>query len=487
MKRIALLIGNAIYPGSSLKNPVNDAKAVQERLTELGFETLIRTDATNKDMEDGLNDFSSLLSSFEVSLFFFAGHGMQIKGENYLTAVNTNFDNEIEAKYSSLPLNKVIEVMENGTKQMDIIMLDACRNNPFGRKWRGLDSRGLAPVYAPKGMIIGYATSPGQIAFDGEGENGAYTNAFLQHVSTPDITIEDLFKRVRNTLSSSTRGSQISWEHTSLMGDFCFNSSSVTDELLPVYSETALADSGFTPHSSNIALELIGALKSHNWYIQNPVFPKISQENLEQFNKDELFVLGRNIYQAADGTADSAISYLKNLQTNLSKLDEKINFNLLNGMLYEVYFDSTGVFRTIAKVYVLDRIFQIEESDQFKNSFYFIKHNLKPYFKNLFYIPSSAKEISIDVSTIENEEDSVVVNGVYFEGDNVLFDQTGNDYFDPEKDHFVRSLTVDELKEELSNALITPSFRLKVNFINNDVETKMVLAPYRMNIKRLAK
>ena len=80
-----------------------------------------------------------------------------------------------------------------------------------------------------------------------------------------------------------------------------------------------------------------------------------------------------------------------------------------------------------------------------------------------------------------------MVNGVFFEGDNVLFDQTGNDYFDPEKDHFVRSLTVDELKEELSNALITPSFRLKVNFINNDVEKKMVLAPYRMNIKRLAK
>lgn len=259
MNKIALIFGNAKYPDSPLRNPVNDADAVQERLTRLGFKTVKRTDATNKEMEEGLNIFSSHLNSCEVALFFFAGHGMQISGKNYLTAIDTNFDKEIDAKYSSLPLDKVIEIMEDGTNQTDIIMLDACRNNPYERRWRGIDSRGLAPVYAPKGMIIGYATSPGQVAYDGDGENGAYTDAFLKHLSTPDINIEDLFKRVRNTLSSSTRGRQISWEHTSLMGDFYFNYSFVTDELLPEYSEKAIAEAGFTPHSSDNLL-LTGSL-----------------------------------------------------------------------------------------------------------------------------------------------------------------------------------------------------------------------------------
>jgi uncharacterized caspase-like protein len=117
MNKIALIIGNATYLDSPLRNPVNDADAVQERLRRLGFKTIKRTDATNKEMEEGLNKFSSRLNSCEVALFFFAGHGMQIKGKNYLTAVDTNFDKEIDAKYSSLPLDQVIEIMENGTSQ----------------------------------------------------------------------------------------------------------------------------------------------------------------------------------------------------------------------------------------------------------------------------------------------------------------------------------------------------------------------------------
>jgi len=237
MNKIALIIGNAAYPESQLDNPVNDAEAIGEKLKRLGFETILRTDATNKVMEEALADFASNLATRDVALFFFAGHGMQIDGRNYLTAINTNFGREIDAKYSSIPLDKVIEPMENGSNKTDIIILDACRTNPYERRWRGVDSRGLAPVYAPKGMIIGYATSPGQVAYDGDGHNGAYTDAFLRHVSTPDITIEDLFKRVRNTLSSSTHGRQISWEHTSLMGDFYFNYSFATEELVAEYGE----------------------------------------------------------------------------------------------------------------------------------------------------------------------------------------------------------------------------------------------------------
>jgi uncharacterized caspase-like protein len=132
---------------------------------------------------------------------------MQIDGENYLAAVDTDGTDEIAAKHSSLALNRVIEVMEKSGCSTSIIVLDACRNNPFERAWtRSMESRGLAPVYAPRGTLIAFATSPGQTASDGRGRNGAYTAALLQHMTTPDCSIETMFKRVRNTLSAATKG-----------------------------------------------------------------------------------------------------------------------------------------------------------------------------------------------------------------------------------------------------------------------------------------
>ena len=176
-------------------------------------------------MDEALKDFASELSGAEVGLFFFAGHAMQISGENFLTAIDTDFDSETDAKYSSLRLNKVIEVLEKGDNATSVIILDACRNNPYERRWRGGEHLGLAPVYAPKGTIIAYATSPGQTASDGDNKNGAFTSVLLTHIDNQNLTIEDLFKRVRNTLSAMTSGKQTSWEHTSLMGDFFFNPS----------------------------------------------------------------------------------------------------------------------------------------------------------------------------------------------------------------------------------------------------------------------
>lgn len=377
--------------------------------------------------------------------------------------------------------------MERGSNRTDIIMLDACRTNPYERKWRGTESRGLAPVYAPKGMIVGYATSPGQVAYDGDGTNGAYTSAFLRHVSTPDTTIEDLFKRVRNTLSSSTRGRQISWEHTSLMGDFYFNYSLVSGESIPEYGEDALADSNYQPHSSNTAREILGGLRSHNWHKQNPAISEITPTNLRQFKKDELFVLGRNIYQAACGTAANALSYLENVQTRLGDLGASVGFHVLNGMLFEIFFDSEGRFRADPKSTELDSVFQLEESELFQDSFEFIGQVLRPYLKNLFYVPSSGRGISVDVSSTDHEGDLKAVDGVYFEGDNVLYDDSGEDYFDPSNDDaYLQKKSRSKMKEELSVVMVVPSYRLKVNFPNLDDGVDQLLTPYGMNIKRLS-
>lgn len=487
MNRVALIIGNEAYPDSPLTNPVNDAQAVGDKLDRLGFGTLIHTDATHIEMEKGLKLFSSKLDSCDVALFFFAGHGMQIEGKNYLTAVDTDFEGEIDAKHSSLPLDKVIETMEKGSNPTDIIMLDACRTNPYERRWRGTESRGLAPVYAPKGMIIGYATSPGQVAYDGDGKNGAYTDAFLKHVSTPDTTIEDLFKRVRNTLSLSTQGRQISWEHTSLMGDFYFNYSFVSDELVAEYSDSALADSDYQSFSSDMAREILEGLRSLNWHKQNPAISKITSDNLEHFSKDDLFVLGRNIYQAACGNTHGALSYLKNLQTRLGELGGNISYHILNGMLFEMYFNSKGRFRDEPKSIKMDYVFLLEESDKFHESFKFIGQALRPYFKNIFYVPSYARSVSVDVICIDFENGLKAVYEVFYEGENVLYNDSGDNYYDPFDDQSMLKWSVLEIKEHVSMAMVVPTYRLKLNFLNLDDEADELLAPIRMNIRRLSK
>src|SRR5690606_17845968 len=154
-KLSALVVGISEYPdGAALKNPVNDADDVTEALKELGFNTIKVINATAEDVDRGLESFKDALNSSDVGLFYFAGHGMQIKGENYLNTVDTSFQDEISAKHSSFPLNQIIDTMDSCSNSTNIIILDACRNNPFVRAWnRGPDQSGLASVYTPRGTF----------------------------------------------------------------------------------------------------------------------------------------------------------------------------------------------------------------------------------------------------------------------------------------------------------------------------------------------
>jgi hypothetical protein len=159
----ALVIGNSKYKkAGKLKNPANDAADIADALTACGFTVTTLVDGSHKQMDKALSDFKAGLKGNDVGLFFFAGHGVQIAGENYLAAVDTKTADETEAKHSSLALNKVIDTMEASNTTTNIVILDACRNNPWDRAWRGVDSRGLAPVYAPRGTLIAYATSQDQ-------------------------------------------------------------------------------------------------------------------------------------------------------------------------------------------------------------------------------------------------------------------------------------------------------------------------------------
>jgi uncharacterized caspase-like protein len=201
------------------------------------------TDATFKEMKKALKSFEKAADNGgAVSVFFFAGHGVEVDGVNYLVAKDTEADDKTDIETGALSLNAVISRMEpkDGSTRTSIIILDACRDNPFDRKWRGTP-RGLAPVYAPRGTLVAFATSPGQFASDGAGRNGLYTEALLKHIEEPDLPVEAMFKRVRNTLGAATKQKQISWEHTWLAGEFYFHLSVAAS--IENYSATTIKDS----------------------------------------------------------------------------------------------------------------------------------------------------------------------------------------------------------------------------------------------------
>jgi Caspase domain len=219
--RVALVIGNSHYKQAPLTNPVNDARAIARALAGSGFAVTEKEDLGLKDMHIALRDFGDALRQGGVGLFYFAGHGVQVKGRNYLVPVDADIEREDEVIYNSLDASQVLDKMESASNRLNIVILDACRNNPFARSTRSAAS-GLAQMDAPVGTLIAFSTAPGSVASDGSGENGLYTQHLLQSLREPGVKIEDVFKRVRASVRRDSKGKQIPWESTSLEGDFIF-------------------------------------------------------------------------------------------------------------------------------------------------------------------------------------------------------------------------------------------------------------------------
>ena len=219
--RIALVIGNSRYKQAPLTNPVNDARAIAKALAQSGFAVTEKEDLSQKDMHIALRDFGDALKQGGVGLFYFAGHGVQVKGRNYLIPVDADIEREDEVVYNSVDASQVLDKMESASNRLNIVILDACRNNPFARSVRSA-ATGLAQMDAPVGTLIAFSTAPGSVASDGQGENGLYTQHLLQSMRNPGVKIEDVFKRVRASVRRDSKGKQIPWESTSLEGDFVF-------------------------------------------------------------------------------------------------------------------------------------------------------------------------------------------------------------------------------------------------------------------------
>ncbi|MFT3815624.1 MAG: caspase family protein [Acidovorax sp.] len=461
----ALVIGNAAYRAVTvLANPVNDANDMASMLETCGFTAILQTDCTNAGMDRAVKRFREALQESDVGLFFFAGHGMQIDGENYLAAVDTDAGDETDAKHSSLALNRVIDVMKRSACATSIIILDACRDNPFERAWtRSAASRGLAPVYAPRGTLIAYATSPGQTASDGRGRNGSYTEALLQHLATPDCSIENMFKRVRNTLSAATNGKQISWEHTSLAGEFFFKMS--LGVRIDLYSDTALSDGLFVLDDAIRSHGIIRELKSCTWPRQNPAVAEFTVDVANKASTDALFVLGRNLYQAACGGSNAAMAYVADFASRSQHIDENRRKALLDGMLFEVFFDPQAQLRPRFKLRQFGPLFALQRHKELLPSFNFIAECLLPETARFYAVPGKRHEVVVDVRTRPTKAAADhVLESVHFGGQSILWLEDEDYAPAPGEPAELERLTIDKFEARLSEQMVVPPNLLRINY-----------------------
>lgn len=219
-RRVALIVGIGAYETAPLRNAVNDARDMAQALRDLGFDVVYQENLNQNDLKRSIRGFSDRLRDSDIALFYYAGHGVQVKGVNYLVPTGAQLAREEEVEYECVDAGFVFAAMENapGTK---IVILDACRNNPFARSFRSA-SRGLATMTAPGGTLVAYATSPGSVASDGDARNGLYTQELLKFMRYPGLSIEEVFKRVRVSVLGLTQGKQTPWESSSLIGEFYF-------------------------------------------------------------------------------------------------------------------------------------------------------------------------------------------------------------------------------------------------------------------------
>ena len=224
-RRVALVIGNAAYKVNPLKNPVNDSTDMARSLRSVGFDVIEANNTTLAQMREVTRRFADKLGTSDVGLVYYSGHGVEVKGKNYLIPVNADIKREYEVVDQAFDAGQFLEMMDNirgpNNKRVNILIVDACRNNELQKSWRSTNN-GLARMDAPGGTFISFATAPGRVAADGVGRNSPYTKHLLQALKQPNVPIEQVFKVVRRNVMEETKGEQIPWENSSLVGDFYF-------------------------------------------------------------------------------------------------------------------------------------------------------------------------------------------------------------------------------------------------------------------------
>ena len=316
-KKTALVIGNGAYAVAPLRNPVNDAVDVAASLKQLGFDVMSYTNIDQVAMKRAIREFGSRIrSEGSIGLFYYAGHGVQVKGENYLIPVGADVNSEEEVEYEGVQVGLVLAQMEAAKNGMNIVILDACRNNPFARSYRSND-KGLAQINAPSGTIIAYSTAPGSVASDGAGRNGIYTQELLKQIKSRGSSIEDVFKQVRISVRKLTAEKQTPWESSSLTGEFYFSGTGPS-----LKSES----------KASMPVERSSEVEDEYWAnIKGADDPKLFEGYLTEYPSGKYAALARqriSTYEMKDETGTSAVQYLSRGTASFGKgrHDEAITY-----------------------------------------------------------------------------------------------------------------------------------------------------------------
>lgn len=230
-QRVALVIGNATYTVAPLANPAKDARLMSGALRQVGFDVTELIDGDYAAMRKAILEFGRRLRGGDsVGVFYYAGHGVQVDGQNYLIPLGHDIKDTVEVTVAGINLNELLKTMDGASSRLNIAILDACRDNPFPAATRSAQ-RGLAPVRAPSGTLIAYATGPGQVAYDGDGDNSPYTAALAANIPQQGVSLDDMFRQTRRAVLAATQKRQTPWEHSSLTDTFYFNPREVGPEV----------------------------------------------------------------------------------------------------------------------------------------------------------------------------------------------------------------------------------------------------------------
>lgn len=464
---VALVVGiNNYEKATKLDNAVFDANSMADSLERLSFYTLRYNDINIDMFDDAISKFVEQLNKYDVGIFYFAGHGVEIGGENYLLSQNTPSEEEGSVKRYSMKLQEIVDKMNKTSCKTKILIIDACRNNPYA-VGRGFLTTNLAPIFAPQGTIIAYSTSPGETALDGGiGKNSIYTGALLEHINELGLPIETFFKKVRTSVYNLSEGRQTSWEHTSLIGNFSFNRGQMIHSLNIPYSKDVVADKDYDIYSNPNITNIIEGFKSHDYYKQNDSLIQFEKINPSELNRNQLFVIGRNILQSAVGSSREC-HYFINSQHRISKYTIDGNNHLLNGIFFELYFNKEGKLRERVKSsQYLSIILEYHSNPALHSSFEFINKILIPFEQRFIQIPSKQmNSVSLDIkmvkepfkySVVEEESEYYVIQSIKKDTKELLVD----DY-----DRIINPRefsSIDELRNRLSEVLDFPMKYIKI-------------------------
>jgi hypothetical protein len=248
-KRVALVIGNAAYASATpLKNPGNDADAVARSLRDLGFTVTLARDLGKANFEKAIRDFADTLGGAEAAVFYYAGHGLQVDGRNYMVPVDARIADEADLPFQLVAMDIVLQRLAHH-RITNIVIMDACRDNPLGDKLSGAlgergnaVGKGLASVYASAGTLISYSTQPYHVALDGDGDNSIYSGSLARHIGTPDIDVLDMLRRVRSDVQRATNKEQLPWDSTAMIEQFFFKPSGTSPQPGPDLGKPAPKD-----------------------------------------------------------------------------------------------------------------------------------------------------------------------------------------------------------------------------------------------------